>query len=89
VVSRAGEKSGEQVGAEQSKPETPELSPEAEGRAEIVEAAEGEWVERPPPDREPQFRCVVRPRGSVVARSRRSCEADGDVRRIESPPPPE
>jgi len=35
-------------------------------RLEIVEAAEGEWVEMPPPDCLPHFRCVVRGRGSVV-----------------------
>ena len=32
----------------------------------IVEAKEGEWVERLPPDLEPQFRCLLHGRRSVI-----------------------
>lgn len=37
-------------------------------RPEVLEATEGDWIPMPPPDRQPQFRCALRPRGSVVNR---------------------
>jgi hypothetical protein len=54
-----------------------ETTPEKEARApEILHAAEGEWREEPPPDRQPQFRCIVHPRGSVLAPGRWTSPAD-------------
>ncbi|MFW6161342.1 MAG: hypothetical protein ACODAJ_01155 [Planctomycetota bacterium] len=50
---------------------------EGVGGPEVVETSEGEWLERPPPDHQPQFRCMVRRRGSVVKR----VVSDGTSRR--------
>lgn len=38
------------------------------GAPEVVETWEGQWLAMPPPDRQPQFQCTVRPRGSIVRR---------------------
>ena len=37
-------------------------------RPRILEATEGEWHEKPPPDRQPQFRCIVHGPGSAMGR---------------------
>ena len=37
-------------------------------RPQILEATDGGWLDMPPPDVQPQFRCILRERGSVVGR---------------------
>jgi len=40
------------------------------GRAVVLAAEEGAWADRPPPDLQPQFRCLRHGRGAVVRPSR-------------------
>ena len=46
--------------------------PDQAASPQILEASEGKWLDRPPPDLEPHFRCIVHPRGS--RRGRRAPE---------------
>ena len=44
--------------------------PQKAREPKIVEAKEGEWLEVPPPDQQPQFACIVQPRGTVIVPER-------------------
>jgi len=50
-------------------------SPSTAHRPEVIAAEDGPWAEKPPPDLQPQFRCVVHPRGSIVPSQRSEATA--------------
>ncbi len=35
-------------------------------RPQVIAAEDGTWVEKPPPDLQPQFRCIRRARGTIL-----------------------
>ena len=51
-------------------PDPSEAATEARAapRPQILDATDGTWLDMPPPDVQPQFRCILRDRGSVVGR---------------------
>jgi hypothetical protein len=52
--------------AEQSPPQPESGAAPAAKRPQVIAAEEGPWAERPQPDRQPQFRCIRRGRGTVI-----------------------
>ena len=43
----------------------------------VLAETEGEWAEMPPPELQPQFRCILRGLGSVVRRPAQPHAPDG------------